>query len=533
MTTTPTTPHSVPSIASLTFDAIVIGAGHNGLVTAAYLARAGMSTLLLEARAEVGGTAGSEQFAGATVNICNCDHLTFRTTPIAEELDLGRYGLTYLDLDPVQYNASWSEPGVWALHHDLDPTLDSLARHFPDEVDNYRRYVRTARPMVEMILRAATEPPTRRSLAINAVRHRLAGVPNLLRWSRRSATSILRDFFSHDAISGTAALEGPMVWGVSPMLPGTGLGALTHALRHTARVGRPIGGSGQVPRSLLAAFLDAGGRVQTMSRVDRIRCDGSRVRGVSLADGTEIDAPVVVSACDPHRTFLEWLTDAPASADSLVKRWRATPSAQGYESKIDAVLDGLPTHTAIDGGMNDGAFVHGPTVAIAPSLDMIDHGYQLMDSGRILEYPGMLANVPSALDPSLSPTPGRHVFSLETLFTPYRFIDGWPNPAEASRWIERFSDFWSPDLRERILDWRVVTPLDYEQDFHLPAGHATSFAGGPLSVFRNQNPELTRYETAVPGLYLTGAATFPGAGVWGASGRNCAQVILAATGNVP
>jgi phytoene dehydrogenase-like protein len=518
-------------LGSTSYDAIVIGAGHNGLVTAAYLAKAGMSTLLLEARAEVGGTAGSEEFAGATVNICNCDHLTFRTTPIADELDLGEHGLAYLELDPVQYNTSWTESGIWALHHDLGATLDSLSRRFPDEVDNYRRYVRAARPMVELILRAAAEPPTRRGLTLQAMRQRFAGVPNLLRWSRRSASSVLGDFFSHDAISGTAALEGPMVWGLSPRLPGTGLGALTHALRHSARVGRPIGGSGQVPRSLLGAFLAVGGHLETLSRVDRIRCDGQRVRGITLADGTEVDAPVVVSACDPHRTLLEWLTDPPAAAVPLQQRWRSTPSAQGYESKIDAILDGLPSHPTMGDG--DDPLVHGPTIAIAPSLDMIDEGFRLMESGRILELPGMLANVPSAIDPSLSPVPGRHVFSLEALFTPYHFVEGWPNRAEAARWLERFAARWSSDLPERIIEWRVVTPLDYEQDFHLPTGHATSFAGGPLSVFRNRNPELTRYETAVPGLYLTGAATFPGAGVWGASGRNCAQVILAATGNVP
>jgi phytoene dehydrogenase-like protein len=130
---------------------------------------------------------------------------------------------------------------------------------------------------------------------------------------------------------------------------------------------------------------------------------------------------------------------------------------------------------------------------------------------------------------------GRHVFSLEALFTPYDFTDaagnGWAHAEqrgpEPQRWLELFADQCEPGFLDSIVDWRAMTPAIYESDFHLPAGHATSFSGGPLAAFRNPNPELTKYETAVSGLYLTGAATFPGAGVWGASGRNCATVVLA------
>ena len=121
---------------------------------------------------------------------------------------------------------------------------------------------------------------------------------------------------------------------------------------------------------------------------------------------------------------------------------------------------------------------------------------------------------------------GRHVLSIEALFTPYGIRGGWPTSKEPQRWLELFAGLCEPGLLDSIVDWRAVTPDRYESDFHLPAGHATSFAGGPLAALRNANPELTRYETAVRGLYLTGAATFPGAGVWGASGRNCATVVL-------
>ena len=503
------------------FEAVVIGAGHKGLVTAGYLARAGMATVLLEARSTVGGTAASEPFAGATVNICNCDHLTFRTTPVIDELRLADHGLTYLDVEPAQHNFSWAGAARghgWSLHCDLDETLDDLGEHFPSEVAGYRRYATAAIPAVEMIYEAANEPPTVRNLTRLALARRLSGSRTLVSWSRRSAGDVLRSFFDDDAVMGPAALTGPMVWGISPERPGSGLGALTHAMRHAGVVGRPIGGSGEVPRALLAAFESAGGTLRTQSLVDTIMCNGERVSGIALADGTEITAPVVVSACNPHDTFLRWLRNPPSSATDLVRRWNGVRHDEGYESKIDAVLTDAPVLRGADRPL-------GSTTVIAPGLAEIDLAARLMPRGEILDLPGMLVNVPTLLDPTMAPQ-GRHVLSLEALFTPFGFVDGWSDPAEPRRWLETFAEQCEPGLHDSIVEWRAMTPDVYERDFNLPNGHATSFAGGPLAVFRNQHAELTDYETAVDGLYLTGAATFPGAGVWGASGRNCATVVL-------
>ena len=237
-----------------------------------------------------------------------------------------------------------------------------------------------------------------------------------------------------------------------------------------------------------------------------------------MVDGTEIDAPIVVSACNPHDTFLRWLKNPPTTARDLVRRWTDVPHAEGYESKLDVIVDAVPRLRGSDRTL-------GPTTMIAPGLAEIDRGVTLMAEGRVLDRPGMLVNVPSLLDPTMAPA-GRHVFSLEALFTPFSVVGGWADSPEPWRWLEVVSELLEPGFLDSIVDWRAMTPDVYERDFHLPAGHATSFAGGPLAAFRNTNPELTNYETAVEGLYLTGAATFPGAGVWGASGRNCATVIL-------
>ncbi|MGA9276101.1 phytoene desaturase family protein, partial [Ilumatobacter sp.] len=194
-------------------DVVVIGAGHNGLVTAAYLAREGMSTLLVEARDQVGGTAASEQFAGATVNICSCDHLTFRTTPVMRELGLAEHGLEYIDVDPAQHNMTWDSAAAglgWTSHHDLDATLEQIAAVAPGDVDGYRRYAKAAIPAVRMIFEAAAEPPSITGLTRLALRRRLAGVPALLRWSRRSAADVLREYFDSELIRGPGAMSGPM-----------------------------------------------------------------------------------------------------------------------------------------------------------------------------------------------------------------------------------------------------------------------------------------------------------------------------------
>jgi phytoene dehydrogenase-like protein len=506
-------------------DAIVIGAGHNGLITAAYLARAGLSVLLVEARDTVGGTAASERFGGAIVNICNCDHVTFRAMPIIDELDLGRHGLEYQDVDPAQHHIAWGDGTSWTHHHDLDATLDSIGRVLPGEVAGYRRYAKAAIPAIRMTLEAAKERPTRTALTKIGLRKKLTGAPVLLRWSQRSAADVLRTFFTHDALTGTATVGGPMVWGITPEMPGSGLGALSHAMKHVLRVGRPVGGSGAMPDAVLASFLVAGGTLRTSTRVTAIDCEGDAVRGVTLSDGTQPRARIVVSACDPHRTFLQWLRHAPAGATSTIDRWRAIAQHDGYESKIDAIVSAPPVLRAIGAPTAS-------TVVVAPSLAEIDRGYHEMLQGRVLDRPGFLVNVPTVLDRTMAPAehPDRHVLSLEVLYTPYRLTGGWPGSTEPARWLELLAGLCEPGLLDSIVEYRAMTPDVYERDFHLPAGHATSFAGGPLAVFRAKDPELTSYETAVPGLFLTGAATFPGAGVWGASGRNCAAVVLEAIG---
>jgi phytoene dehydrogenase-like protein len=512
-------------------EVVIVGGGHNGLTCAAYLARAGVDVCVLEARDAVGGCASTvEALDGARVNICNCDHALIRATGVIEELELEAYGLRYVDLDPAQLALPWGGEAPWLLFTEVERTLQSLALTHPDQVDGYRRYVEELLPAARLVMAMTGGAPTPRGVVSRLARARGRGLPALLKLSRRSAADVLKDYFTSDALLGPVATTGPAVWGLPPQAPGTGLGALGYALRHLTQVGRPVGGSGALTDALARALTAHGGTIRTAARVAAITCDGQGTSGVRLQDGTHVPARVVVSASDPRRTLLDLLHAPPAAARRLVDRWRARPVRDGYESKVDAVVDVLPRPRGVRAehlealGVED---VLHATMVVAPGLDDILAAHRTAARGGVAERPLYLSNVPSVVDPTVAPPDG-HTFSLEVLFTPYALQGGWRDTGEPERWLEAFASLCEPGFLDGVKRFRHVGPEDYERDFSMPAGFAPSFAGGPLAALLGRDRELTRYATPVPGLYLTGSGTFPGAGVSGAPGRNAARVILSA-----
>jgi phytoene dehydrogenase-like protein len=537
-------------------DAIVIGGGHNGLVCAAYLARAGLRTVVIEARDSPGGCASTVDALGLRVNVCNCDHLSFRSTPVADELGLADHGLRYLDVDPGQRSVGWAGEAPWFHFHDVGRTLDSLRLTHRGEVEGYARYVKAARPAAELVLELANHVPTVPGVLRSVLARRAEGVRTLLAWSRRSAGDVLRSYFTSEALRAPVVVTGPAVWGLGPETPRTGLGALGYAMKHVGTVGRPVGGSGSVPASLAAAFTAAGGTIRCSTRATAILLDGDRARGVAVAPvdaepaavsaagaaggaaggpggdpagGDEvIEAPIVVVACDPTDAFLRWLRDPPASMASLLSRWRDRPHRDGYESKLDARVGELPRLRGAERAHGDDLGIvdeWGPTSIVYPSLAGIGAAHAAMGEGRVHDRPMLFVNMPSVLDPTMR-VDGDHVLSLEVLFTPYALAGGWPGSAEPERWLGLLGELVEPGFLDSVRSWRAMTPDRYERELFLRRGHAPSFAGGPLAALAGKDPELTRYETPVAGLFITGAATFPGAGVWGASGRNAAAVVL-------
>jgi phytoene dehydrogenase-like protein len=475
---------------------------------------------VLEAREEVGGCAATVDALGGRVNVCNCDHTLVRATPIADELELRRFGLRYLEVDPAQLALPWWGGRPWLQYRDVGRTLDALRDAYPGDVAGYGRYVRAAAPAVELLLELALAPPSPGRIVRRLLERRGRGARTLVEWGRRSCLGVLRSFFTSDALVSPPAITGPGVWGASPSAGGTGLGALGYAIRHRVPVGRPVGGSGALPTAVRGALVAAGGAVRTGATVREVVVDGARVVGVGLEDGETVPARAVVIACDPRRAPLRWHRAPPPG----LRRWAAKAARRGagdgYQSKLDALVGAVPRYA----GLDEAAV--GPTAVVLPRPAELVDADRAMRAGAVVRRPPLLVNVPSVIDATMR-VGGDHVFSLEPLYTPYALAGGWAgNRTEAERWLAEYATLVEPGFLDGVRNWRVVTPPDWERDFGLPRGAAQTYSASPVETLLGRDGELTRYETPVRGLFLTGAATFPGAGVWGASGRNAAQVVL-------
>ncbi|MDT3442391.1 MULTISPECIES: NAD(P)/FAD-dependent oxidoreductase [unclassified Pseudofrankia] len=536
-------------------DVVVIGGGHNGLACAAYLARAGQSVVVLEARETAGGCASTVDAVGARVNICNCDHTMIRASGIVEELDLASYGLRYLDVDPLVIGVGWADEPVFVQWRSIERTVDGLARIGPAVAAAYRRYLEVAIPAAKLVLAVQCGRPTTPSIVATVVaKQRLRGSRVLLDWPRRSLVDVLTSFGLPPWMIASTHTVGPAVWGLGPDAPGSGLGALGLAIRHLVGVGRPVGGSGAVPAALEACARAHGGRIVTGARVSGVDIVSGRARAVRLGDGRRITAGAVVNATDPHTLLVDWLAGVPA-ARGLRKRWVERPAADGYESKVDAVVTAPPTPRAVLELPEDvlpAALRHVPTTVVSPTSEQQVAAAAALRAGLVSDPPMFFLNTPSVLDETMRPSPaegrgvmaeppaaggptrdaGVHVLSLEVLWTPWALRGGWGDPALPWGWLERFASICGdgPGVLASVRDWRAMTPPDYEREFFLRRGYVPSFPDGVMAALLGRHRELSRYRTPIAGLYLTGGATFPGAGVWGASGRNAAATVLASAG---
>lgn len=561
------------SVAGDHADVVVVGGGHNGLICATYLARAGRDTIVVEASPGVGGCSATVSDLDARFNICNCDHTMVRAMPLLDELELGRHGLSYLEADPAFVHLTWDGAAPWLFFHDQERTIDSIARARPTQAEAYRRYLRDAMPVAELLLELAVRPASSAKMLGAVLERRGRGAARLWRWSRASAVAVLSQYFDDEAMMMPAISTGPTVWGIPPDSPGSGLAAAGAAMRHLVPTGRPYGGSGALSDALSRAFQAAGGRIHCGVAVTELVGSRGAVAGVRLADGSEISATTVVTAFDPRvvatgliggdivgvgsdgsaataadptRSWLPrlgWPGRPGASgrvggirragrAGRYVARWHETATADGYESKIDAVISDLPCYQALDGfedlfadrDPNDSSFV------ISPSLEGLIEAHRLRAAGRVAPHPTMISNVPSVLDPSLRSGDGHHILSLEVLFTPYALQGGWEGSQEPRRWLDLWSGLVQPGFLHSVDRYRAMTPDRYERELHLLRGHAPSYTGSPLQTLLGRRRDVSRYRTPVAGLFMCGAGTYPGAGIWGASGRNAAAVVLDSTG---
>ncbi len=518
------------------YDAIVVGGGHNGLVCAAYLARAGKRVLVLERRERVGGAAMSEEvFPGFRFSVFSYVVSLLRPE-IIRELELPRHGLHILPLEstltPLEngdYLAQWS---------DHDQNRRELARHSLRDAEAYddfglllHRMARAIKPILGMT------PPDPASL-------RPRELLDLLRLGRyfkainsrdlnalwklltMSAADYLDEWFETEALKATKSASGIIGTLLGPRSPGTAYVLLHHYMGELDGVfrawGFAKGGTGSVSAAIAGAATSFGAEIRTQAPVSKILIKNQRATGVVLEGGEEIRAGLVISGADPRRTFLQLAGEAelPGEFVQSIKRFRF----RGASAKVNLALGELPNFACLPGR---GPHLRG-AISISPSVEYLERAYDDAKYGEISRRPYMDIVIPSMIDPGMAP-PGKHVMSIFVQYAPYHLNGGW---TDARR--EAFGDAvidtlaqHAPNIRSAILHRQVITPADIERVVGLSEGNIFQ---GELSLqqmfFLRPAPAWARYRTPITGLWQCGAGTHPGGGVMGASGRNAALAIL-------
>jgi phytoene dehydrogenase-like protein len=522
------------------YDAIVVGGGHNGLVCAAYLARAGRKVLVLERRERIGGAAVTEEvFPGFRFSVFSYVVSLLRPE-IIRDLELPRHGLHILPLESTltplpngDYLAQWN---------DHDQNRRELARHSLRDAEAYDEFglmlhqmARAVKPLLAMA------PPDPTSLGFGELRAMkgLAGYFRSLgpgRFNRltklltMSSADFLDEWFESEALKATKSASGIIGTLLGPRSPGTAYVLLHHYMGELDGVfrawGFAKGGNGSVSAAIAGAAQAAGAEIRCNAPVQSVVVSYGRARGVVLENGEEIRAKLVVSGADPRRTFLDLVGEKhlPAPFVESIRRFRF----RGASAKVNLALGELPNFTCLPAdGMNGRPHLRG-AISISPSVAYLERAYDQAKYGEPSREPYMDIVIPSLIDPAMAP-PGKHVMSIFVQYAPYHVNGGWTDArreALGDSVVDTLSQY-APNLKGAILHRQVVTPADIERIVGLTEGNIFQ---GELSLqqmfFLRPVTAWAKYRTPVSGLYQCGAGTHPGGGVMGASGRNAALQIL-------
>jgi phytoene dehydrogenase-like protein len=518
------------------YDVVVIGGGHNGLVHAAYLARAGRKVLVLERRHVLGGAAVTEEvFPGFRFSVASYVVSLLRPE-IIRELDLPRHGLEILPLDGT-FTPLENGDYLWRVN-DHAKTRREIARHSKVDAEAYEEY---GKAMVEMgrfvkpILEMTPADPTSRDLKglldLLRIGRRFQKLPradqyNQVQLMTMSAIDFLDQWFETDALKATMAASGIIGTFLGVRSPGTAYVLLHHYMGEIDGAfrswGFARGGTGAISNAIADAAREAGVEIRTQAPVAKILTKGGRVTGVALADGEEISAVTVSSSVDPRLTFFTLLgrEHLPSEFAEDIERYKF----RGSSGKVNLALDALPDFRARPGA---GPHLRGAT-SISPSVDYMERAYDDAKYGRYSRRPYIDVVIPSLTDPSVAPA-GKHVMSCFVQYAPYHLKEGnWDSERErfGDTVIDTLAEH-APNIRDIILHRQVLTPLDLERDFGLTEGNIFQ---GELTLeqlfFLRPAPGWAQYATPVRGLYMCGSATHPGGGIMGAPGRNSARRIL-------
>jgi phytoene dehydrogenase-like protein len=518
-------------------DAIVVGAGHNGLVAACYLARAGLDVLVLERSAWVGGAAVSRSlYDGFTYS--NCSYVcSLLRTEIMRALELPQHGLQII---PYEGGCTlMRNGGHLALYDNHDALRREIARHSRRDAEGYERYVRDmlrhCRFIKPLLLRTPPDPTSFRARDLQELLwlgrhfHGLgeARMYDTLRFWAQSCADLLEEYFESEIVKAHLAGSGIIGTALGPRSPGTAYVLLHHYMGSidgtVGAWGFARGGMGAVTQALAASLAASGGRVRLSAPVDEILVKNGRATGVVLAGGEEIGARVVISNMDVRRTFLDSVAPGHLPPEFLeqVRRFKM----RGSSGKLNIALDGLPSFPAIPQGS---PCIRGD-MHVTDTIDMLERAYDDWKEGRWSRAPYLDMLIPSQIDPTMAPD-GKHYMSVFVQYCPYTLADGGWTAQKRQAFGDTVIDSiarHSPDFRSLILHAEIRTPHDIEREVGLTEGNIFQ---GELTfdqlLFNRPLPGYAQYRTPLSGLYLCGSSTHPGGGVMGAPGANAAAAIL-------
>jgi phytoene dehydrogenase-like protein len=518
------------------YDAIIVGGGHNGLVNGAYLAKAGMKTLILEQRHLVGGAAITEELYPGYSFTTFSYALSLIRPEVIRELELVKHGF-----NPIYMATSFSplENGDYLyLGADRDDNIREIMRHSKADADAMDRYEHDVARVLQLVQPLFDRPPPdifgktpEDADDVAWLLGHLGSAPakvihDAVRLITGSIADFLDDYFESDALKGYLAGGSTTGTKVGPMSAGSGFVALMMMMgEHDGHLGSwsfHKGGNGGFTQLLGRAAESFGAEIRLESRVDHVITKEGRAIGVVLDDGTEFHADVVVSALDPRQTFKRLVdpVELPDELNVAIDRFQFN----GTSSKVNFALNGPPRHPA----MGDRTDHMRGFVAVAPSIEYLERAYDAAKYGWYSERPYLDTCVQSFLDPDMAP-PGKHVMSCFVQYTPYHLKGSdWDTERQnLGDTVQRTLEEFFPGFGEQVIHREVVTPLDIERVVGLSEGNI--YAGDfllPQMYFFRPAPGWAQYRTPIEGYYQCGSGTHPGGCVMGAPARLASQQIL-------
>jgi len=533
------------------YDVVIIGAGHNGLVCAAYLLKAGYSVLLLEKRSVPGGAATTEESLpkeapGFRFNLCAIDHEFIHLGPVVQELELEKYGLEYLECDPVVF-CPHPDGKYFLGHKSLEKTCAEIGRYSDRDAQKYREYTEFWQRALGAMIPMFNAPP--KSIIDIAGNYDIKKLKDLfsvigspsktldfIRTMLSSGEDVLNEWFDSEFLKAPLARLCAEL-GAPPSQKTNAVGAIMMAMRHEPGMARPRGGTGALVQALVNLVKSKGGVVLTDQHVEKVLIDDGRAVGVRVAGGVEYRANKgVISNIDAKRVFLQLMDASDVnSADPNLRERLDRRIVNNNETilKIDLALD-KPLN--FEHHNHDDSYLIG-SVLIADSVTHVEQAHSKCTLGEIPDSdPSMYLVVPTMLDPSMAPE-GKHTAWIE-FFAPYQIAGaegtglkgtGWTDELKnkvADRVIDKLADY-SPNVKDSIIARRVESPAELGERLGAYKGNYYHIDMTlDQMVFFRPLPELANYKTPIEGLFLTGAGTHPGGSISGMPGRNCARIFL-------